>query len=85
MDFWENGKGVAFGDIIDGKILIILTDDFGLTWREAVAENIPEAVEGEVGFAASGTSLVTGEGGRAWIGLGGGPVGCRIAMFHYYN
>eukprot|EP00090_Calanus_glacialis_P011965 TRINITY_DN20404_c0_g1_i1.p1 TRINITY_DN20404_c0_g1~~TRINITY_DN20404_c0_g1_i1.p1 ORF type:complete len:376 (+),score=117.09 TRINITY_DN20404_c0_g1_i1:25-1128(+) len=87
MDFWEDGKGVAFGDIIDGKILIILTDDFGLTWREAVAENIPEAVEGEVGFAASGTSLVTGEGGRAWIGLGGGPAGhkARVLMTSDYG
>ena len=75
MDFWEDGKGVAFGDVIDGKIMILLTEDFGKTWRQAAPENIPDALEGEVGFAASGTSLVTEEGGKAWIGLGGGPKG----------
>ena len=75
MDFWGNGKGVAFGDVIEGKVLILLTDDNGQTWREAPSENIPDAVEGEVGFAASGTSLVTGEEGKAWIGLGGGSKG----------
>ena len=72
MHFWENGKGLTFGDSKDGK-MILLTDDYGKSWR--VAENIPEAAEGEVGFAASGTSLVTVEGGRAWIGLRGGPKG----------
>ena len=66
MDFWENGKGVAFGDRIDGKMMILLTDDSGKTWREADSENIPEAAKGEVGFAASGTSLITGE----WEELG---------------
>ena len=75
MAFWEDGKGVAFGDVINGKIMILLTDDQGKTWKEAAADNIPEAVAGEVGFAASGTSLVTGEEGKAWIGLGGGSKG----------
>ena len=78
MDFWDNGKGVAFGDVINGKLMILLTDDAGLTWKEANRDNIPNALEGEVGFAASGTSLVTQEGGVAWIGLGGGPEGCRL-------
>jgi len=87
MDFWENGKGVAFGDVIKGKALILLTDDKGQTWREASAESIPEAVEGEVGFAASGTSLVTGEEGKAWIGLGGGSKGskARVLMTSDYG
>jgi len=87
MDFWEDGKGVAFGDVIDGKIMILLTDDFGKTWRQAAPENIPDAVEGEVGFAASGTSLVTEEGGKAWIGLGGGPKGslARVMMTDDYG
>ena len=75
MDFWEDGKGVAFGDVINGKLLILLTDDFGKTWREAPSENIPEPLDNEIGFAASGTSIVTGTDGRAWIGLGGGPAG----------
>jgi len=87
MDFWEDGRGVAFGDSMtmdgrtDAKIMILLTDDSGRTWREAPSVNIPEATEGEVGFAASGTSLVTGEGGRAWIGLGGGPEESKARVF----
>ena len=42
-------------------------------------EQAPAIEEGEHGFAASGTTLITGQGGRAWIGLGGGQPGNRAA------
>ena len=81
FDFWDDKRGVAFGDSLDGKFLILLTDDGGHSWSEAGREGIPASREGEVGFAASGTSLVAGPGGRAWLGLGGGPAGSPARVF----
>jgi photosystem II stability/assembly factor-like uncharacterized protein len=32
MDFWDAQHGVAFGDPIGGRLVILLTDDGGKTW-----------------------------------------------------
>jgi photosystem II stability/assembly factor-like uncharacterized protein len=70
MDFWDPERGLVFGDVVDGVPFILSTSDGGGTWTRVPAEALPPAQEGEGGFAASGTCLVTGEDGRAWIAAG---------------
>jgi len=72
MDFWDESRGAAFSDPIDGRLLVILTQDGGKTWQQVPAQDLPESPVGEAGFAASGTCLDTYPGGALWIGLGGG-------------
>jgi len=57
FDFWSDGAGICFGDPINGKFFILHTQDFGEHWTVDSTE-APDAVLGEAGFAASGTSLI---------------------------
>ena len=34
MDFWNEQEGIAFGDAIDRRLLILRTFDGGETWQE---------------------------------------------------
>ncbi len=45
--------------ILQGKLLILRTFDGGATWSELPEEQRPQVLEGQGGFAASGTCLVT--------------------------
>ncbi len=71
MDFWDKKHGIAFSDPINGHLFIITTADGGETWQEVPKENIPSVVEGEAGFAASGTCLTVQGDKNVWIGTGG--------------
>ena len=71
IDFWDDLNGVALGDPIAGRFLVLLTRDGGDTWREASVQRRPPTVEGEAAFAASGSSLVVDSAGGVWIGSGG--------------
>ncbi len=71
MDFWDAKHGMAFSDPIAGHLLIIHTKDAGRSWQQVPSKNIPPAMKGEAGFAASGTCLTTVGKERVWIGLGG--------------
>ena len=70
MAFWDARRGAAFSDAVDGRVTIITTDDGGATWTLVPAATLPAAQPGEGGFAASGTCLVAGRGGRGWIATG---------------
>jgi photosystem II stability/assembly factor-like uncharacterized protein len=70
LDFWDPQHGLALGDAVDEAPFILGTSDGGNTWTRIAAEVLPRAQEGEGGFAASGTCLVTGAGDRAWIATG---------------
>ena len=70
MDFWDNKNGIAFGDAIDGRIVIITTNDGGSTWQLTPPEKSPEALDGEGGFAASGTCITTFGDSKVWIAMG---------------
>jgi photosystem II stability/assembly factor-like uncharacterized protein len=70
--FWDGSRGIALGDPMDGRFLILRTEDGGAHWTELAAEAAPAALPGEAAFAASGTAVVAGPAGRAWIGTGGG-------------
>jgi len=68
--FRDDRNGIALGDPIGGRFLILVTADGGDTWSEAPVASRPEAVDGEAAFAASGTSIAL-DGRHAWLGTGG--------------
>jgi photosystem II stability/assembly factor-like uncharacterized protein len=73
LSFWDARRGVVYGDAVDGALRILGTEDGGRSWRLIPGAQLPAALPGEGGFAASGTCLVTGPGGRAWIAAGNAP------------
>lgn len=77
MAFWDDRRGLVLGDPVNGRFAVRWTEDSGGSWHAVATEGMPAAREGEAAFAASGTCLVTGAGGRAWFvtgGVGGGRV-----------
>ncbi len=77
MAFWDEKRGLAFSDPIDGRLLVIATNDGGKSWRTLSADAFPPSPEGEAGFAASGTCLAVRGTKDAWVGLGG-TAGARV-------
>ncbi|NIN72169.1 MAG: oxidoreductase [Gemmatimonadetes bacterium] len=73
MAFWDAAHGVAFSDPLDGGLLIVTTND-GARWSRVPQENVPPALPGEGGFAASGTAVAVYGSDHVWIGTGGGTV-----------
>jgi photosystem II stability/assembly factor-like uncharacterized protein len=71
IEFWDDQRGIALGDPMGGRFLILVTTDGGETWRESPQGSRPAAIDGEAAFAASGSSLALATGGRAWLGSGG--------------
>ncbi|WP_257669014.1 WD40/YVTN/BNR-like repeat-containing protein [Parapedobacter tibetensis] len=71
MDFWDAGAGMAYGDPINGVMQLLATGDGGQTWQDISSKANIQLVEGEAGFAASGTGIRTLSGGRMFIGTGG--------------
>ncbi|MFY9255453.1 MAG: hypothetical protein WAO83_18520 [Fuerstiella sp.] len=67
MAFSKDGRGLLVGDPIDGRLFLLETSNFGATWTPLEG---PETREGEYGFAASGTGIVMGTDGHAWIATG---------------
>ena len=74
LAFWDEGHGLVIGDPVDGKFVILTTDDAGKNWRRIASEAMPAALAGEGAFAASGTCLVVQGNRDAWFGTGGGRV-----------
>lgn len=72
--FWDARTGIAMSDPVDGRFILIKTSDGGATWSEVSRENSPHAIEGEGGFAASGTCIAVQGKGNVWFGSGGGTV-----------
>jgi photosystem II stability/assembly factor-like uncharacterized protein len=71
LKFWDEDRGIAFGDPVDGRLLIVETDDAGATWHVVDRDLVPAALVGEAGFAASNSAMHVASGGRVWIGTGG--------------
>lgn len=71
--FFDADHGLALGDPVDGRYVILATDDGGKAWAKIPPEGMPAALPGEGAFAASGTCLVVLPGGKeAWFATGGG-------------
>jgi len=75
MDFWSPDRGLVYGDEVDGVPFLLSTEDGGDSWTRVDGDGLPRALDGEGGFAASGTCLITGENGRAWVATGAGGRG----------
>lgn len=71
MAFFDSRHGMAVGDPMDGRFLILETKDGGQNWQRIPDAGLPPALPGEGAFAASGTSLVTCGPRHAWLGTGG--------------
>jgi photosystem II stability/assembly factor-like uncharacterized protein len=69
FDFWDATHGIAFSDASNGRFPILTTTD-GEHWEPIAPAVLPPPLPNEGGFAASGRCVVTGPGGRAWIGTG---------------
>jgi photosystem II stability/assembly factor-like uncharacterized protein len=79
MSFFDRQHGLAVSDPVDGKFRVLSTADAGRHWRVLSSQGMPPALDGEFGFAASGTCLVTAGSHDAWIASGGGA---QARVFH---
>jgi photosystem II stability/assembly factor-like uncharacterized protein len=88
MVFWDSTHGVVLGDPVADesgkpKFDVLLTED-GRTWRAVPRARLPDAMEGEGGFAASNTCIAILPGGsdpNIWFATGG-----KVArVFHSPN
>lgn len=69
--FWDADHGLALGDPVDGRFLLLATADGGVSWRRLPPESSPEALPNEGCFAASGTCLISQGTANAWFSTGG--------------
>jgi photosystem II stability/assembly factor-like uncharacterized protein len=69
--FWDAQHGVALGDPMNGRFLLITTRDGGKDWNQVASASLPPSIEGEAAFAASGTCIAVGGKQNAWFGTGG--------------
>jgi len=77
MAFWDRDHGIAMSDPVAGRFLIITTANGGLNWTPTPTAGMPPALEGEGGFAASGTCITVQGRNNVWFGTGG-PNGARV-------
>jgi photosystem II stability/assembly factor-like uncharacterized protein len=71
LGFWDQRHGLAMSDPVHGKFRILVTKNGGRSWAKRPGSGMPPALDGEFGFAASGTCLVTAGKADAWIASGG--------------
>jgi photosystem II stability/assembly factor-like uncharacterized protein len=77
MAFWDDRRGLAMGDSIDGRFEILRTMDGGRSWARVAPGALPAALPNEGAFAGSGTNVAVRAGGQAWIGTGAASR-CRV-------
>ena len=70
MAFWDADRGIAFSDSVDGRLIILRTDNGGRAWTRVPAGGLPPALDNEGAFAASGTNVAVYGRDHAWIGTG---------------
>ncbi|MEW5927352.1 MAG: hypothetical protein AB1941_07705 [Gemmatimonadota bacterium] len=70
MAFRGGASAIAYSDPVDGRFLVLATED-GDRWTPVPPAALPPALPGEAGFAASGTGIAV-RGDRVWFGTGGG-------------
>jgi photosystem II stability/assembly factor-like uncharacterized protein len=73
--FWDAQHGIVFSDPVDGKWVILTTENGGNSWQPVSPAVLPAMQPNEAAFAASGTSIVTQGKQNVWIASGGGTAG----------
>ena len=71
IQFGPPNHGIAIGDPIANKFIVIQTQNKGNSWKRLPVQDLPAATEGEALFAASGTSLIQLPSGRFCFVTGG--------------
>jgi photosystem II stability/assembly factor-like uncharacterized protein len=71
MAFSSPRHGLAMSDPVDGRFRLVETSDGGRSWTIVDPAGMPAAQSGEFAFAASGTCLSAGVGGRTYLVSGG--------------
>lgn len=57
FSFWRDKIGMAVGDPIGGKTVLVRTEDAGKTWKPLPEAELPLPDSGEACFASSGTNI----------------------------
>lgn len=70
MAFWDENRGVAVSDSVDGRFVILMTRNGGRTWTRVPQDALPPALPNEGAFAASGTNVAVLAPNSVWIGTG---------------
>lgn len=71
MDFWAcDQNGMVFGDPVNKHFFIAVTGNQGRNWLAFQPLTMPEILENEAGFAASGTSIQTIGDSGVYFGTG---------------
>lgn len=71
ISFYNDKKGLVYGDPIQGKMQLLKTEDGGKSWLN-ISQNLNITLaEGEASFAASNTGIKTQKDGKTWIITGG--------------
>jgi photosystem II stability/assembly factor-like uncharacterized protein len=83
MAFFDDRRGLAVSDSIDGSFLIQTTTNGGESWELDSSAEVPPALEGGEGIFATGTSLLTVGERDAWFGVTG--TGQSPRVFHTSN
>jgi photosystem II stability/assembly factor-like uncharacterized protein len=68
--FWDRTHGIAMSDPVDGKYLLLKTDD-GENWKVLENTQMPNAKAGEAAFAASGTCILSYDKNNVFLVSGG--------------
>ena len=84
LDFNASGFGVAYGDPMDGKMALLMSQDFGATWKAVEDSLRPELDSNEAGYAASGTGIIVTDS-TVSIATGGGPKSRMFVFDHVWN
>ncbi len=72
MAFIDGDLGFAYGDSVEEGLYLLRTEDGGRSWSRVPPASMPPALDGEGGFAASG-SCAAAVGGRLHLATGNGP------------
>jgi len=70
VEILPDGSGIAYGDAIDEQPFILMSDKDLKNWQRV--ETPVTAIEGEGGFASSGSNIAINKKGDIWIGTGAG-------------
>ena len=70
LAFWDRDHGIALGDPMGGRFLVLVTANGGAAWTRVPAGRLPALLDREAAFAASGTCVAAAGGTHAWFGTG---------------
>ena len=71
IDFWNKKDGIIYGDPVNGRMMLLTTNDGGQNWQMVPAKNRPQLSVGEASFAASGTGIRCIEKQKIILATGG--------------